>query len=319
MRLVFLGSPDAVLAPLETLHTQAKAWGHELVGVVSQPARPVGRGQNLVDPPVAAYAKANGIPVLQPEKASEPAFLDAFKAWRPDVAITAAYGQILTDAFLAIPARATINIHPSLLPKYRGAIPVPQALMEGETESGVTILFTVKKLDAGNVIAQERTPIGPEETAGALTLRYFALGAKMLEPALKKLQDPAFTGEPQDEKKVTHCRKIEKQQGMIDWEQPAEDSFNRFRAFNPWPGSYTFLQGKRLAVTEMAPEPQGMSGLEPGHAVFDKKHQCLMVGTGDGTLRILKLKPAGGKEQNAAAFWNGLKDRSRVVFSHEGA
>lgn len=316
MRLVFLGSPEAVLAPLDKLHSQAKAWGHELVGVVSQPARPVGRGQQLVDPPVATYAKAKGIPVLQPEKASDPAFLEAFAAMRPDVAITAAYGQILTDAFLAIPTRATINIHPSLLPKYRGAIPVPAALMDGEAVSGVTILFTVKKLDAGNVIVQEQTPIGPHETAGELTARYFALGADLLEPALRKLADPAFTGEPQDDKQVTHCRKIEKQQGQIDWQQPAEDSYNRFRAFSPWPGSYTFLQGKRLAITAMELDTQGMSALEPGQAVFDKKHQCLTVGTGEGALRILKLKPAGGKEQQAAAFWNGLKDRSHVVFTN---
>lgn len=250
MRLIFLGSPEAVLAPLETLQTQAKAWGHELVGVVSQPARPTGRGQNLVDPPVALFAKANGIPVLQPEKASDPVFLQAFKDWSPDVAITAAYGQILSDAFLAIPKRATINIHPSLLPKYRGAIPVPAALMEGETTSGVTILFTVKKLDAGNLIVQAKTPIQPKETAGELTTRYFVLGATLLESALRKLADPSFAGDPQNEKLVTHCRKIEKQHGIIDWQLPAEDTFNRFRAFSPWPGSYTFLQGKRLACDE---------------------------------------------------------------------
>ena len=318
MRLIFLGSPEAVLAPLQMLQTQAKAWGHELVGVVSQPARPTGRGQNLVDPAVAQFAKANGIPVLQPEKASDPAFLQAFKELSPDVAITAAYGQILSDAFLAIPKRATINVHPSLLPKYRGAIPVPAALMEGETTSGVTILFTVKKLDAGNLIVQERTPIQPKETAGELTTRYFALGATLLESALRKLEDPNFVGDPQDEKKVTHCRKIEKQHGMVDWQLPAEDSFNRFRAFCPWPGSYTFLQGKRLALTEMELDPQGFSALAPGHAVYDKKHQCLTVGTREGALRILKLKPAGGKEQQAGAFWNGLKDRSRVVFTNEG-
>lgn len=318
MRLVFLGSPEAVLAPLELLVHQAKAWGHELVGVVSQPARPVGRGQNLVDPPVAAFAKAQGIPVLQPEKASAPDFLEAFAALKPDVAITAAYGQILSDAFLKVPARATINLHPSLLPKYRGAIPIPAALLDGETTSGVTILFTVKKLDAGNIIVQEKTPVGPQETTGELTARYFALAAQMLEPALKRLEDPAFIGVPQDEKKVTHCKKLEKQDGQIDWEQSAEDSFNRFRAFSPWPGSFTFLAGKRLAITEMDLDTLGFSALDPGQAVFDKKFQCLMVGTSHGALRILKLKPAGGKEQQAAAFWNGLKDRSHVVFTKEG-
>lgn len=316
MRLVFLGSPEAVLKPLETLWTNAKAWGHELVGVVSQPARPVGRGRVMTDPPVAAFAKAKGVPVLQPEKAGDPAFLEAFKAWQPDVAITAAYGQILTDAFLAIPKRGTINIHPSLLPRYRGATPVPAALIDGETASGVTILFTVKKLDAGNIIVQEKTPIGPKETAGELTVRYFELGARLLEPALQKLADPAFAGDPQDDKKVTHCKKIEKQDGAVDWEQPAEDTFNRYRAFAPWPGTFTFLQGRRVAITEMELDTQGISALEPGQAIFDKKHHCLTVGTGEGALRILKLKPADSKEILAAAFWNGLKDRSHVVFTH---
>ena len=318
MRLIFLGSPEPVLAPLQALSRLAPSLGFELVGVVSQPSRPAGRGQAPIDPPVAAFAKSLGLPTLQPEKASDPAFLEQFAALKPDVAITAAYGQILSNAFLAIPRRGTINIHPSLLPKYRGATPVPAALIDGNDTSGVTILFTVQKLDAGHIILQEATPIGASETAGELTDRYFELGAKLLLPALEKLKDPDFKGTPQDEAKVSLCRKIQKHDGLIDWERPAEESFNRYRAFQPWPGSFTFLAGRRLAVTEMQPDSQGKNALAPGEAVYDKRQQCLTVGTGEGALQILKLKAAGGKEMQAAAFWNGLKDRSLVVFSNEG-
>lgn len=319
MRLVFLGSPEAVLKPLQALMEPSfAAAGHELVGVVSQPARPNGRGQAPEDPPIAAFARAKGIPVLQPESARDPAFLEAFAALKPDVAITAAYGQILSDAFLAIPKRGTINIHPSLLPKYRGATPVPAALLAGETTSGVSILFTVKKLDAGNIILQESTPIAANETAGALTSRYFELGAQMLLAALAKLEDLAFVGTPQDERRVTICRKIEKQHGLIDWDLSAEEIYNRFRAYDPWPGTYTFLAGRRHVIVEMSAEPERRNALTPGEAVLDKKQQSLAVSTGEGTLHILKLKPAGGKITAAPALWNGLKDRSRVLFTrHE--
>lgn len=320
MRLIFLGSPEPAIGPLQTLAADARSHGHELVAVVSQPARPAGRKQALQDPPVAVYAKERGIPVLQPEKASDPAFLQALRELAPDVAITAAYGQILTPAFLAIPRRATINIHPSLLPKFRGATPVPAALLAGEKESGVTLLFTVQKLDAGAIISQVATPVAADERADTLTSRYFALGASLLFPALDTLQDLAFVGTPQDEGRVTHCRKIEKGDGNIDWLGTAEDIYNRFRAYYPWPGAFTFHEGRRLQLTDMSPAPGHFTGREPGEVTLDKQHSSLAVTTGEGTLHILKLKPAGGKEVAAASFWNGLKDRSDVRFSsHEHA
>jgi methionyl-tRNA formyltransferase len=317
MRLIFMGSPEPVIAPLETLRTQGPGRGHELVAVVSQPARPVGRRGDLTDPPLATYAKQHGLPVLQPEKASDPAFLDALRALAPDVIVTAAYGQILTSEFLAIPKRATINIHPSLLPRYRGAIPVPAALMEGELVSGVTILFTVQKLDAGNIIVQEASKIAPRETAGALTTRYFALSGPLLLTALDRLADPSFVGTPQDERLVTHCRKIKKEDGCVDWHRPAEETANRFRAFEPWPGTYTFHAGKRLALTDLDAETDSATAAEPGSFSFDKKLHALKVATGQGHILVTKLKPAGGKEINAAAFWNGLKDRSHPRFTCE--
>ena len=318
MRLIFMGSPEPVIAPLETLRSQGGRYGHELVAVVSQPARPVGRKGDLTDPPVAAYAKQAGLRVLQPERASDPDFLAELHALSPEVIITAAYGQILTQDFLAIPSRATINIHPSLLPRYRGAIPVPAALMDGEDVSGVTILFTVQKLDAGNIILQEKSAIGARETAGQLTARYFAMSGPLLLQALDRLADPQFVGTPQDEKQVTHCKKIKKEYGRIDWRRPAEDTANYFRAFEPWPGTYSFYGDKRIAFTDLTADLDHATIGTPGSFGFDKKLHALRVATGRGNLLIYQLKAAGGKEVNAAAFWNGLKDRSDPRFLNEG-
>ncbi len=318
MRVVFLGSPDSVVSVLKRLHSQCEVHGDQLVGVVSQPARPVGRGREMVDPPIAQAAKDLNLPILQPETCKDPEFLNQFRAWQPDVAITAAFGQILPAAFLEIPKRGTINIHPSLLPRYRGATPVPSAIAAGETESGVTILFTVQKLDAGNIIVQSPSGVAPDEVAGAMTERLFAEGGELLFKALSLLRDTAFVGTPQDERKVTHCKKFTKDDGLIAWDMSKEDIYNKYRAFNPWPGSFSFLAARRVSIVAMKLGAESLSYLEPGQVVYDKREKALCVGTGEGTILLTKLKPAGGKEVHAEAFWNGLKDRTDVRFSNEG-
>ncbi len=318
MRIVFLGSPEEVIAPLDLL-LKSKGVGFELVGVVSQPAKPQGRGRVLEDPEVAKFAKANGIPTLQPLKASDPEFLEQFKELEPDVAVTAAYGQILTDAFLAIPKRGTINLHPSLLPKYRGATPVQSAIAAGESTTGVTVLFTVKKLDAGNIILQKTFSIGATERSCHLMPRLFRESGPMLIEALEILKNNEFVGTPQNEAKITHCRKIDKTDGNIDWEHEAEEIYNHFRAYDPWPGSYTFFGDRRIGISDMVYNPDAITSQDPGQFIFDKKNHCLVVGTGSGSLHIKHLKPAGSGLTNAAAFWNGLKDRSHPVFTSDGA
>jgi methionyl-tRNA formyltransferase len=318
MRIVFLGSPEEVIAPLDLL-LKSKELGIEVVGVVSQTAKPQGRGRALEDPAVAKFSKAHGIPTLQPIKASDPEFLEQFKALNPDVAITAAYGQILTDSFLAIPKRGTINIHPSLLPKYRGATPVQSAIAAGESTTGVTILFTVKKLDAGNIILQKQFSISSDERSCHLMPRLFKESGSLLLTALDMLKDPHFSGTLQNEAKVTHCRKIDKTDGNINWHHEAEEIYNHFRAYDPWPGSYTFFGGRRIGITDITYDPDAVTRQEPGQFVFDKKNHCLVVGTGNGSLHITHLKPAGGGQSNAAAFWNGLKDRSHPIFTSDGA
>jgi methionyl-tRNA formyltransferase len=308
-----MGSPEDVVAPLAYLFQHGNSQGFQVVGVVSQPARSVGRHSTLQDPPVALWAKQNQIPTLQPESAKTSDFLNALREWQPDVIVTAAYGQILSDEFLKIPRRATINIHPSLLPHYRGAIPVPAAIMDGLTSTAVTILFTVKKLDAGNIILARSYDIGTNETAGELTPRLFAESGPMLVEALEKLKDPRFLGIPQDDSQATFCKKIEKDSGAIDWSLDAKTIVNRFRAFEPWPGSWTYLGDRRIAVTAMTTSEAELN-LTAGTFIFDKPTKSLFVGTVNGILQIAGVKPAGSKAMDAAGFWNGLKDKSLTTF-----
>lgn len=320
MRLVFMGSPLEVIAPLESLIKHCQQSGDQLVAVVSQPAKPAGRKQALTDPPLASFAKERGLLCLQPTKASDPQFLEELKALDVDVIITAAYGQILSNAFLAIPKRATINIHPSLLPAYRGAIPVPAALLDGLDTTGVTVLFTVKALDAGNIILQESFAIAPSETAAALTPRLFAASAPLLFAALDKLRDPDFSGLVQDESKVTLCRKIAKTDGAIDWNKASKTILSEFRAYQPWPGSYTERDKLRITVEDMLPIAMDVSAegealaLSPGAFYFDKKEKAIRVGTGDGQVTIKRLKSAGSKSVDAPAFWNGLRLQGQGQF-----
>jgi methionyl-tRNA formyltransferase len=315
-RIVFMGSPDEVVSPLKLLADDGAQHGVELVAVVSQPPRPVGRGGKLADPPVAVFAKTAGILCLQPESARDAQFLSQLRSLRPDIIVTAAYGQILSEEFLSIPAIATINIHPSRLPKYRGATPVPAALLDGLDQTAVTILFTVKKLDAGNIILQKDFTISPDETAGQLTRRLFdASGAMLLEVLMNLAANPQLKGEPQDSAQATFCRKIDKDMGEIIWQLSAQDISNRFRAFEPWPGSWSVLQNRRVSVTAMRIHAGQNFREGCGEPYFDKMSKALVVRCGQGSVAVLRLKPAGGKEMDAASFWNGIKDKDTACFT----
>lgn len=313
MRLVFLGSPEEVIPPLQKLFEGCHHYGHKLVAVVSQPPRPSGRSSQLIDPPVAAWAKSHQILCLQPLSAKSQDFLNELRRLKPDLMITAAYGQILSDDFLKIPTRGTINIHPSALPKYRGAIPVPAALLDGLTETAVTILFTVKKLDAGHIISSKTFAISPDEKAGDLTRRLFEESSALIFEALDKLSDKAFTGTPQNDHDATVCKKIHKESGLINWNQPAKAIYNQFRAFHPWPGSFTFLADRRVSIEAMALS-HDESSTSPGTFIWDKGTKSLKVSCGDLDIMVSRLKPAGGKTMDAAGFWNGLKDKKHLLF-----
>ena len=310
MRIVYMGSPSSAVKPLAYL-LERLGDEHKLLGVVSQPAKLVGRGRKKApqDPPVALYAKEKGLAVLQPQKASAPEFLGELRKWNPDLIITCAYGQILNQEFLNIPKRATINIHPSRLPLFRGATPIPAALLAGEELTAVTILFTVKALDAGNIIIQKDFSIGNKETAEDLTERLFLESGPLLLQAIDKLKDPSFKGLEQNEAKVVHCRKIYKNQGFIDWNTPAKEIYNRYRAFFPWPGSYSYLAGKRVLIEEMTPiakqEVETFEEVRVGSCYYDKSKELILIKSCDGYLGISKLKASGSKSCTAQSFWNG--------------
>ena len=339
-RVVFLGSPDVVVPVLDKLAALHRSGAIELVGVVSQSAKRGKRGKVEIDPPVAARAKEmqslnEGLSLLQPEKAREQTFLDSFAKLKPDIAITAAYGQILSDEFLAIPTRATINVHPSLLPAYRGATPVQSALIDGVQESGVSVLFTVKELDAGNIITQKKTNLGTDKGSSHWMGELFKVGAEMLAPSLVALQDKDYVGTPQDDNpqgvEPSHCFKIRKSQGKLDWAKPAAVLKNLDRGLELWPGTYGFIQAQSKegqssalkvslggvtaltasAVLEGELLPQN---LKPGQAVYSKSHAAGLAACGNGSfLAIQKFKPAGSKEVAGADFFNRFPDR-RVDF-----
>jgi methionyl-tRNA formyltransferase len=315
VRVVFFGSPSEVIAPLAHLFDLSKKTSRdvELVAVVSQPSKPVGRGGQISDPPVASWAKEHNIACLQPDSAKDAGFLGALKELNADVFVTAAYGQILSDALLAIPKRATINIHPSKLPLYRGATPVPAALLDRLSKTAVTILFTVKKLDAGPLILSKDFDIHADESAGELTLRLFSESSLLLEDALSKLKDPTFAGVPQDDTQASYCKKIEKDDGLVAWDQSADHIYSRFRAFLPWPGSWTVLSDRRVVIVKMR-LTQESSVLPSGSVEWNKSTKSLYVHTKDRIIAIEQLKPAGGKIMDAASFWNGLRDKSNVRF-----
>ena len=313
-----MGSPKEVIAPLEDLLELCNKDTFELVAVISQPARPHGRKKILKDPPLATFAKEKNIPTYQPTKCRDTAFLEILRELKPDLIITAAYGQILSQEFLDIPSMATINIHPSLLPEYRGAIPVPAVLLDGKNKTGVSILYTVKALDAGEIISQREFQIKDHETSDVLLARLFKESGPQLVEVVKMFKTGDVESYPQDESKVSHCCKIDKTDGLIDWNQSVLQINNKFRAYYPWPGSYSFTGGKRVVLESMSPYLEDVSeSLEIGEFKYIKAIKKLLVRAQDGYFTLESLKPAGSKVQNGAAFWNGQKLDDRGAFKNE--
>lgn len=308
LKIIFMGSPQEVICILERLRTLANQKVIDLIGVISQPARPFGRKRMLKDPPVAEYSKSHGVLTLQPESSRSDDFLNQLRSLEPDIIFTAAYGQILSDDFLSIPSKGTINFHPSLIPKYRGATPVQAALLNGDKQTGITALFTVKALDAGDVIQQKKFDIKEDETADVLMNRLFSECAQSVSEVLERVCDPHFKPTPQDPISVTYCKKIQKPDGLVDWSQPADIIFSQYQGLTSWPGIFTFMDNKRILITKILSTCHKYeSSLQPGQFTFDKSLGGLLVRTGDGYIVIGSLKPASSKEIDAASFWNGHK------------
>ena len=301
MRIVFMGTPDFAVPSLERL-IQA---GHTVCGVFCQPDKPVGRHQNkLQAPPVKQAALEHGIPVFQPTKLRDGTALTQLKELDPELIVVAAYGRILPDDILNLPPMGCINVHSSLLPKYRGAAPINWAVINGETETGVTIMYMATELDAGDIIAQASTPIDPDETVETLHDRLAQMGGELLVKTVADLAAGTAARTPQDESKVTFAPLLSRALSPIDWTKPAKAIHDQVRGLVPWPSATTVIDGVRCKVwsTTLTGERTEKS---PGSVVQADK-RGLKLACGDGqVLQIDELQPDGKKRMAAAAFLLG--------------
>jgi methionyl-tRNA formyltransferase len=301
LRVVFFGTPDFAVPTLSAL----LASRHPVVGVVTQPDRPRGRGHQVSASPVKMLALQNALPLLQPERMKDDAFLMALRALDADLGVVAAYGRILTDAILAIPRLGMVNVHASLLPRWRGAAPVHRAILAGDSETGVTIMRVVRELDAGAMLSAARVPIGPEQTTGQLEPVLAELGASLLVDAVSRLAEGPIAEEAQPASGVTYADRITKEDAPVFWWRPAGELHNQVRALNPWPLATTSLGGSRLLVveselgTEAAP-----AGALPG-TVLAAQGDRFVVAAGHGTLRLKTVKPEGKRAMAAREFLAG--------------
>ncbi len=306
LRIVFFGTPAFAVPSLDALMA---ARPHQVVGVVTQPDRPRGRGQKTSDAPVKARAVEAGLPILQPQRMKDPAFLDALTALNADLGVVAAYGRILTDAILAIPRLGMINVHASILPKYRGAAPVHRAVIAGETSTGVTIMRVVKALDAGPTIVKEHHAIGPDETSDEVERALAKIGARLVVPVVDLLARHNAAEYPQDETLATYAHRLTKEDGVIDWSCSAARIHNLIRGLHPWPHAFSFVQGKRVILrrsTRHVSGPPDLPGLPhlPG-TIVDADGDRLVVATGDGLLRILEIQAEGKRPMPVRDFLSG--------------
>lgn len=298
MRIIFMGSDEFAVPAVEALVKSE----HALLACVTQPDRPKGRGRHLKPCPVKAVAESVGIPTLTPEKIGDAT--DELAAFAPDLIVVAAYGQYIPRRVLAVPPRGFINIHPSLLPRYRGAAPIQWAIANGDTETGVTILEVIPRMDAGPILLQERHPIHPDDTTLTLEPRLAAAGAALMLEAIRRIEEGSITRVEQDESAVTWARKLEKADGRLDWAQPARTLHNRVRGFQPWPGTYCIASERRLAI--MLTRVDAGRDAPPG-TILEVDSEGLLVACGDSALRLLIVQPEGKRPMPAADYACGAR------------
>ena len=303
LRIVFMGTAELACASLKAL---LDSLHFEIPGVVTQPDRSQGRGLKLQASPVKKIAAAAGLPVWQPARACQPDFLDALAALRPDLLVVVAYGQILPQAILDVPRFGGVNVHASLLPKYRGAAPIQWAILNGEAETGVTIMKMAAGLDTGDILSRRSIPILPEDNSATLHERLAALGAELLVPTILDYTSGRITPQPQVESESSYARKIVKEDGRLDWTKPAQTLWNQVRAFTPWPGAFTTLSensARRLLKILRATVEDNRHGAPVEILQADKTG--LVVACGQGSLRIHDLQLEGGRKMTAAEFLAG--------------
>ncbi len=300
IRIVFMGTPGFAVPVLLALADQ-----HQVAGVVTQPDRPAGRGQRVVASPVKEAALARGLPVFQPETLRSPEAVARLAEWQPEVIVVAAFGQILRPDVLNLPPYGCLNVHASLLPRWRGAAPIPAAILAGDTTTGVTIMRLDEGLDTGPILAQAECPIAPDDTTATLTARLADLGARLLIETLPGWLAGEVQPRPQDPSQATYCRPLRKEDGLLDWSRPAADLDRLVRACNPWPGAYTAWQGQRLKVLRARPHPAWQGEGPPGLVVA--LPDGLGVVAGQGLLELLEVQLAGKKPLAAGLFVRGQR------------
>jgi len=300
LRIIFAGTPDFAAVALAALIDTP----HEVLAVYTQPDRPAGRGRKLKPSPVKQLALQHQLPVLQPVSLKTAESIEEFRAIEADVMVVAAYGLLLPPEVLQIPRYGCLNIHASLLPRWRGAAPIQRAILAGDTQSGITIMQMDAGLDTGAMLLKKSCPIRQEDTSASLHGRLAALGALAIVEALNQLSD--LKALPQDESQVTYASKLSKTEALIDWHSSAEDLARRVRAFNSWPVAQTTVNGQTLRIWTAQPLTEQTK--DAAGTVIRSEKQGIDVACGNGVLRITRLQPAGSKPMDLAAFLNGRPD-----------
>lgn len=309
MNIIFMGTPEFAVQSLQALLEE----GYSVIAVVTQPDRPKGRKRVMTPTPVKAEAEKHGIPVLQPEKLRQADSVEALRALKPDLIVTAAYGQILPKSVLQLPEHGCINIHASLLPKYRGGAPIHHAVMRGEKVTGVTIMYMAEGLDTGDMISKIELPIEDSDTTGTLFEKLSYAGAELLKQTLPDLLQGRTKAIPQNEAEALYSPNIRREDELIDWSRPALAIFNQIRGLNPFPGAYTLWNGETMKVWASR-KPLGVSGMARGSqltsshvpgTVLSSTDDGIEIMTGEGTIRLTEIQPAGKKAMDVALFLRG--------------
>lgn len=295
-----MGTPEFAVPGLSAVI--AGRW--EIKAVVTQPDKPAGRHLDIEPTPVRKFALSAGIPVLQPENFSEPGFRNRISALKPDLIVVVAFGVILPGWVLELPSMGCINLHPSLLPKYRGPAPVPWAILNGEKKTGVTTIFVTGKVDAGDIILQREVEIDSADTSESLSHRLSEAGSVLLAETIAAFEKGHVKGKPQDEKQATWTRQITKEDGRIDWTKPAEEIHNQVRAMQPWPGAFTSAGSKLIKICRTKMAHSGSDSGRPGEIIAYLRDGCL-VKTGKGCLVINEVHPAGRRRMGILEYCRG--------------
>jgi methionyl-tRNA formyltransferase len=307
MNLVYMGTPEIAAVILKALHEA----GHRIIGAVTQQDKPKGRGNQVQFPAVKEMALSLNIPVYQPRRVKEPEFIEVLKQLNPDVIVVAAFGQILSKVILELPKFGCINVHASLLPKYRGSAPIQWSIIEGEEKTGITIMHMDEGIDTGDMISKKEITLSPKETFGTLHDKLAEAAGPLLIQALADIEAGRATRTKQGDSNSIYARILDKSLGHIDFSQPAVKIERLIRGLNPWPSAYTSLEGKMLKIWDADVEPAQENGV-PGEIIAVRK-DAILVQTGDGILAVKELQLEGKKRMTAESFLRGYEVKANIV------